>query len=286
MDVCRLNKMIFVKALVLVLLLATGCGDLKYQDVILSGTAGNPLGGGSTESSTGNETQGSDDKQIPKGNFDLEISKDTQTFNSTSNAIKHVHEYSKAFRTDEVDFFNTKIPFEEPTHDDYHFSAMSDHSEYEDHSGDHHKERAKSYNLPDYVPGEAKFIILVANASLSKKVNISINGITMSAENYSYIQSTNLLGDVFSLEGHSDTIKLRSLKISIDTNEINNHGLVHSTENCVLENVPGTHGEYRNGAFLVQIVDAEKLTLNEAGTAAAGLYYEVAIYAHDNNKCN
>ncbi len=150
------------------------------------------------------------------------------------------------------------------------------------------------------IDGDTKFKILIGNADLSLGVNVSIN------ENYdpndpsTFVNGTvyddTALNDltIYSLNGVAGTTQLTSLLLSLDRDSILNAGLLPSTSGDVKDNEPGKDGEYRNGAFVIQIVavnddGTDAFTTNTSisnggvqgvSTAGNGLLWESTLFWH------
>jgi hypothetical protein len=141
-----------------------------------------------------------------------------------------------------------------------------------------------------------KFKIILANADMSQGARLSINktyngfdpSTYVTAQSYDDTALASL--PVYSLGGVAGTTKLTQLQLSFSSNTIHDRMLVASSPGAVKKNVPGPNGEYRNGAFTLQLVavnadGTHAFTTNPAqskggvqGAAKTGLLYESACW--------
>ena len=180
------------------------------------------------------------------GHFDLDTSSQYYPLNS-GQTDHHVHEYDDKYNVTYADYFALKDP--------------------------------KFKNITDTVAPSARFVLVIANAQLSPKALLSINGVTISVQSYQEKVKRFMAGDAsalvaYSLDGSSNS-KLSSLRIGFSPDALVSGGLIGTETSCVVKNQPGRLGEYRNGALTIQAVDSSKVRLDPAlgvATADGGLH--------------
>jgi hypothetical protein len=168
------------------------------------------------------------------------------------------------------------------------------------------------------VPKTEPFILTIANTELSPGGVLEINSTSMSVRDYHatvdrYLSGTLLPNEKFPIyklqkpsaaEAAAGVQKLISFKMSFDSYAILSGDLLPTVTNCVKDNDAGRNGEYRNGALMVQALDASDLaagfTLDEIsglyvggstsvnkehGYATTGLYWESTVFWHWDYGC-
>ncbi len=162
------------------------------------------------------------------------------------------------------------------------------------------------------------FLLTVANQNLSPGGVLEINGASISVGNYRlaldrYLSGTLGPGESFPLfklnaptaaETLAGVLQLTSLKLSFDTFAILAGDLIPTVTGCVKGNTAGAQGEYRNGALMLQALDASSVAggfvFNAAtqryvagstavksplGYATDGLLWESTVFWHWSGPC-
>ena len=163
------------------------------------------------------------------------------------------------------------------------------------------------------------FLITIANTELSPGGRLEINSTSIAVTDYEDILGRYLTGKLKDWEAFpvyklgkptaaqtaAGVQQLTSLKISFDAFAIVNGKLIPSNTGCVKDNKPGKKGEYRNGALLLQALDASNLSggfvldndiqefvtsstaiHSELGYATKGLFWETTLFWHwDSDQC-
>ncbi len=102
--------------------------------------------------------------------------------------------------------------------------------------------------------------------------------------------SKNQLPQVYELSGplnSADQI-LSSLKVIFPKDVIAQGGLIGTETGCVRKNDPGKLGEYRNGAMVIQLLDAAKAKIDpmtKVATSDGGLLWEATVFYHWGGGC-
>jgi hypothetical protein len=152
-------------------------------------------------------------------------------------------------------------------------------------------------NITDVIKDpNQKFKIIVANADLSFGARISINKTYNKYDFTSFIVGTTYDDTAlsalptYSLGGVAGSTKLTKLQVSFSSDDAHDRMLVASSPGNVRKNQPGSGGEYRNGAFTVQLVKVnstgtDAFTTNKTisaggvqGAASTGLLYELTTH--------
>ncbi len=167
-------------------------------------------------------------------------------------------------------------------------------------------------------PSVIVFMLTVANDNLSPGGVLEINGSSISVGAYRallnrYLSGTLAAGEDFphfkmvpptTAESLAGVKQLTSLKLSFDTYAILNGDLLPTKTGCVRSNTAGPDGEYRNGALLLQALDASDVSdgfefdasdgVYEAdsteihwpmGYATEGLLWESTVFWHWSGEC-
>ena len=150
------------------------------------------------------------------------------------------------------------------------------------------------------VDDDAVFLITVANSELSSGGRLEINSTSIAVTDYEGTQLRYLtgklkdweafpaykLGEPTAAQADAGVQQLTSLKMSFDTFAILNGKLVPSNTGCVKANKPGKKGEYRNGALMIQALDASDVSGgfvhdkdNEQYTTGSTAIHDVLSYA-------
>ncbi|HVS25030.1 MAG TPA: PilC/PilY family type IV pilus protein, partial [Gammaproteobacteria bacterium] len=168
------------------------------------------------------------------------------------------------------------------------------------------------------VPSTRLFILTIANSALSPGGVLEINGASLTVTAYQalvnrFLSHTLLAGEKFPVykltpptpaEATAGVQQLKSLKMSFDAFAILSGGLIPTVTGCVRGNTPGANGEYRDGALLLQALDASNLvggyvlnavthryvaasnTVDAAqGYATDGLLWESTVFWHWHGPC-
>ncbi len=146
-------------------------------------------------------------------------------------------------------------------------------------------------DLDTIVGSSQLFHIIVANAALSDGAVLEINGVRHTVVEYEKLVAdhvaggdplrTYMLGDPSEAQVDAGVRKLTSLSLTYDVNALLVGGVMPTDSACVLANDYGPNGEYRNGALLVQAVDANTGTIHATlNHATANLLWEASQYWH------
>ncbi|MCZ6912897.1 MAG: PilC/PilY family type IV pilus protein [Proteobacteria bacterium] len=222
------------------------------------------------------------------GHFDLDTSHLTYPFNGGV-TDGHVHQWDDKHNLTTIDYFALPDGNGSPLHE------IND-----------------SANAVS--PSEV-FILTVANQNLSPGGVLEINGASMGVGVYGelmerYLSGTLLPGESFprykldaptAAEASAGIQRLTSLKLSFDAFAILAGDLIPTNTNAVKANAPGALGEYRNGALMIQALNAsgvsggfvfnaatdEYVAANTAvkatlGYATKGMLWETTVFWHWN----
>ena len=141
------------------------------------------------------------------------------------------------------------------------------------------------------------FIITTVNAALSTGGVLEINGVRHTVEDYEALVAKHvaggdplqvyMIGDPSADQLTAGIRKLTSLSLTFDVNAIISGGLIPTNTGCVKGNDFGPNGEYRNGALLVQALDASTGTMHATlHHATANLKWEASVFWHwDPSEC-
>jgi outer membrane protein assembly factor BamB len=185
-----------------------------------------------------------DDPGLLGGHFDLDTSSQIYPF-SGGDTDGHVHEWDDKHDATTIDYFD--LPLE----------------------GD----KKKLFMINDTVNAVLQndlFLLTVTNTWLSPGGVLEINGTSLSVARYnnlfkSYLTDTLAEGESFPVykldpptasERDAGVVQLISLKLSFDAFAIISGDLMPTETGCVRGNDRGKLGEYRNGALMLQALDA------------------------------
>jgi len=165
---------------------------------------------------------------------------------------------------------------------------------------------------------ETLFMLTVANTDLSPGGVLEINGTSISVVNYRALENRYLTGTlapsesfpVYKRNKPSDSeasngvVQLLSLKLSFDAFAILSGDIIPTVTGCVRGNDQGALGEYRNGALMIQALDASDISggfvFDDAtqryiagstqlhstlGYAMDGLLWESTVFWHWDGPC-
>ncbi len=226
------------------------------------------------------------------GHFDLDTAHLIYPFNGGS-TDGHVHEWDDKWDRTTIDYFSLPDGKGSPL---YEINA----------------------NAVEGVPPATPFILTVANTAMSPGAVLEINGASINVKDYHalvkrFLTGTMLPGETFpryklampsAAEQAAGMQRLTSFKISFDVFALLSGDLIPTKTGCVRGNKPGTLGEYRNGALLVQALDASNISGGYVldpvqkkyvagsnsvhatlGYATAGLEWESTIFWHWDGPC-
>lgn len=188
------------------------------------------------------------------GHFDLDTASQVYPFYH-GKTNHHEHEYDDKHDVKEVDFFNLL---------NGSFTEVSER-----------------------IALAQEFVVIVANAELSPGVIIEINDESMLATEYQKRVRLFENGDTSALQTFS-LYDLKNLKVKFSSINLMDNILVATSTKCVVSNVPGAHGEYRNGAFLIQILDKNLAKISSQYHSAlpdGGLLWEATLFWHRDSQC-
>jgi hypothetical protein len=201
------------------------------------------------------------------GHFDVDTATDAMPFPLGKGTVTyHVHEYDKLNQTTTVDFFNLLLT-----------------------QGD--SISGKTFDLiQKSIPEEKRFYIVVVNPDLNPGGVLELNGSVLRVTDYKNLTrqllSSGVLPPAYTIGAPqvAGDIQLTSLKIAFDSTVTANELLIPTgPTKCVFPDIAGKLGEYRDGALVVQAIDASSIELNASTGAAAsngGLIWEGIIYNH------
>jgi hypothetical protein len=223
------------------------CSDVAFSSKA-DPAANSPLGDGiGIDDDNSSDDDREDDAGLLGGHFDLDTSTEVYELGD-GDTNKHVHEYDDKHDTLEADFFNLL---------DSGFD-----------------------NIQDTINSGQRFVIIVANAQLSPGAILEINGVETQA--LAYQMNANNINNVYSID--NGATQLNSLKIRFAEDAILNNQLIPTQTGCVVKNDPGANGEYRNGALILQAIDADNLLIDaNLGVALNNdaLLWEATIFYHE-----
>lgn len=181
------------------------------------------------------------------GHFDLDTSSQIYAFSGGS-TDGHVHEWDDKHDLTTVDFFALPDGDGNPLHE------INDNA--------------------NAVGNDELFLLTVANSELSPGGVLEINGTSLSVVNYHgllnrYLSGGMAAGESFPVyklgvptpaQAASGVVQLISLKLSFDAFAILSGDLIPTETGCVRGNDAGAKGEYRNGALMIQALDASNIS--------------------------
>jgi hypothetical protein len=201
---------------------------------------------------------GTVDGGITGGHFDLDTSHLTYPF-SGGTTDHHVHEFDDIYKTTGADFF--RLP-------DSAFQNIGE-----------------AITDPKH-----RFILIVSNAELSPGGVLEINGAKVGVLDYQKVIRSDFeaahVPQVYTLgtPQTSGDLQLKSLSVNFAVDVIPKGGLIPTQTGCVRRNDPGANGEYRNGALLLQALDAASYQIdtvtNSAKISRGGLLWEATVFWH------
>ncbi len=135
------------------------------------------------------------------------------------------------------------------------------------------------------------FYVTVSNAALSTGGVLEINGVRYTVEEYEGLVAnhqaggdplqTFMLGDPNEAQITAGVRKLSSLSLTFDVSAILAGGVMPTNDTCVENNNYGPADEYRNGALLVQAINASTGTLHASKYyALTNLLWEATVFWH------
>jgi hypothetical protein len=202
----------------------------------------------------------SDIEGIQGGHFDLDTA--TEIFATGSGSTNHhEHAYDNNRNTTSADFFNLG--------------------------------NKKFDDINDTITSQ-KFILIVANSSLSPGVSIVINGQSIKVTDYQQKVKNFLAGettalDLYSFNAAPGTTVLSTFRADVEINAIAAGGLVPTQTGCVKRNDAGANGEYRNGALTFQAINIDQAYTIDTSTGVArgstDLLWEATLFWHWDGAC-
>ncbi len=200
------------------------------------------------------------------GHFDLDVSSDIYPFGGGA-SDKHAHEWDDKTGLTTVDYLN--IPRCTGNVED----CIADPTLYEN---------DPAFNdVDEQITDPLKqFIIIIGNSALNSSAVIEINGTSYGAQAYESLVAAHVADPsanplpVYQLGPNppAGVQQLTSLKVSFDAFAILDGGILGTKTGCVKGNDPGLFNEYRNGAFLIQVIDVANKT-QIAGDATTPIHY-------------
>ena len=232
-----------------------------------------------------------DDPGLLGGHFDLDTSHLVYPFNGGV-TDGHVHQWDDKHDRTTIDYFSL------PDGDGNPLFEIAD--------------------TPNGVPSSTDFILTISNDDLSPGGVLEINSSSISVGDYRALLIRYLSGTLgpdevfprFKLEKPTATEELAgvrqldSLKLSFDAFAILSGDLMPTETGCVKKNNPGALGEYRNGALMIQALDASDVSggfefdaatqryvagssavHSPLGYATDGLLWESTVFWHWDGPC-
>jgi hypothetical protein len=204
---------------------------------------------------------------ILNGHFDVDTATTSMPFPTGKGTVTyHVHEYDKLNQTTTVDFFN----------------LINSNGTPED--GNDFDQIQKT------ISKGKRFYLVVVNPGLNPGGVLEINGTVLRVTDYQNLTEQLLASGVrpaaytIGSPTTAGDMQLTSLKIAFDSNVTANELLVPTGPTaCVFPDIAGKLGEYRDGALVVQAIDASAIELNAStgsSTSNGGLIWEGIIYNH------
>jgi len=149
-------------------------------------------------------------------------------------------------------------------------------------------------NVANGVPSSSAFILTISNDDLSPGGVLEINSSNISVGDYRALLDRYLSGtlgpdEVFprfkldeptAAEESAGVMQLRSLKLSFDAFAILSGDIIPTVTGCVRKNTPGAEGEYRNGALMIQALDASNVSSGFEFDAATQRYVAGSSAVH------
>jgi len=225
------------------------------------------------------------------GHFDLDTSSVIYPY-SGGTTDGHVHEWDDKHDLTTIDFFDL------PDGNGFPLHEINDNA--------------------NAVASDDLFLLTVANTELSPGGVLEINGTSLSVSKYHRLLRRYLAGvmdpgesfPIYKLgpptlgEAANGVVQLISLKLSFDAFAILSGDLIPTETGCVRRNDAGAKGEYRNGALMLQALDASDIglgfTFDEAtqryvagstaihavhGYATNNLFWESTLFWHWQEGC-
>lgn len=207
------------------------------------------------------------------GHFDLDTAVAGLPFSGTTaagngNVTAHIHEYDKVNSTTTADFFNLS------------------------NAGIDQEAGSALDQIQDTINPSQRFYLISVNAKLNPGAVLEINGeAPVYATTYQAAQQKILSEGgrpqayTIGKPTHPGDKQLTQLVIAFDpTVDANSLLIPTAPMNCVIPNVSGAQGEYRDGALVIQAVDpANFIQDKDTGAALAplgGMIWEGMVYNH------
>ena len=250
----KLRIAFFVVSSIGLLLFFQNCQKIRVESLDLASVAGAQESENAAAGAGADSTPLDDNLGLKAGHFDF----DTASVVYDSNAgtsDRHQHEYDNKFDIRYIDFFN-----------------MLD------------REQTK---ITSRISPTQEFLITVANAESSPGVLLEINGVTISGVDYQKKVDAFIAGNAAALESFN-LGTLNNFKVKFTSDTISEAVLVPIYYKCPIVNKPSSTGQYRNGAFIVQLHDKSAIKLDPVTRVAVkggGLEWEAFLFWHRDNLC-
>jgi hypothetical protein len=250
-----------------------------------------------------------DDPGLLGGHFDLDTSSQIYAFD-TATTDGHVHEWDDKHDLTTIDFMNLPDGSGNPL---FEINADKFGKDKFDRDGN------QTAFAVDGIDRDAIFILTVANTDFSPGGVLEINSTNIGVSDYHDLMERYLKGSLREQDGAFPLLKLdpptvaeaaagvmrlSSLKLSFDAFAILSGDLVPTVTGCVRQNNAGQRGEYRNGALLLQALDASDVSAgfvkdgaakqyvagstaihSELSYATDGLFWESTVFWHWKGPC-
>lgn len=179
------------------------------------------------------------------GHFDLDTSTAIYPLNQ-GKTDGHVHEYDDKYKVEDANFFALKS------------DSLS--------------------NVQEIINPNQRVKIILHNAALSPLAFLDINGTLTPVVDFAKNFNAK---DIYSLGGGAGTTKLSALRFVLAKDAFLKKGVLATETGCVRKNEPGKNGEYRSGALVIQLVDADNFRQDAtSGFLVSGLLWEASLFWH------
>lgn len=214
----------------------------------------------------GEHSDANDNLGLKGGHFDFDTASSVYDANE-GKTDRHTHEYDNQFDIRYIDLFNILNSNMSTSS----FVSLND----------------RHTKIVDRISPTQEFVITVANAENSKGVILNINGTRISSVDYQNKVDQFLSGDVNALETFT-LATLNQFQIEFNSDTISENVLVPIHYACPVQNKLSSSGQYRNGAFIIQIHDKSKVKLDakmRVATKDGGLRWEAFMFWHRDKNC-
>ena len=128
------------------------------------------------------------------------------------------------------------------------------------------------------------FKLIIANAELSPRIDIIVNGVRQNVRDY----GQRSLEDLPTF----NSTTLTELRLAVSEDSFDDAELHRTISQCARANIAGANGEWRNGALTVQalstttgIIDSTIPAAGGQGVASSGMLHEIFMFWHAGSYC-